>query len=108
VAYSIAYRARAREELDTFGKDHGETFCAEVNAWLLQLADQAERNDSRSSIDVTRILEELVVFPKKNGAEVKGVSGYASARIPLETNTPGRSAAGRGCKTLRCNQRCSP
>ena len=49
-----------------------------------------------------------LVFPKKNGAEVKGGSGRAPARIPPGTRIPGRSVGGRGCKTLRRTRRCSP
>src|SRR5262249_27434331 len=47
-------------------------------------------------------------FPRKNGVEVKGVFGYATARTAPGTGSPGRSAGGRGCRTPRRTQRCSP
>src|SRR5581483_10143328 len=41
-----------------------------------------------------------VVFPKKNGVEVTGVSGCGSARTRPGTRTPVTSAGGPGCRTL--------
>ena len=47
-----------------------------------------------------------VTFPKKNGVEVKGFSGYTSVHTPLGRHSPETSAGGRGCRTSRCTRRC--
>ena len=49
-----------------------------------------------------------LVFPKKNGVEVKGGSGCTSVHTLPEIRTPGRNEGGHGCKTSRCTRKCSP
>jgi hypothetical protein len=60
-------------------------------------------NETRVSSDtMIELLDRIaaLIFPKKNGVEVNGVSGCTSVQNQPGIRTPERSVSGRGCRTL--------
>src|SRR5688572_27314844 len=76
------------------------SLASRLSALTLRTSVECRGNDVLHTTRVTN-LGIPVVFPKKNGVEVKGVSGCAFARTRPGTRAPGWSAGGRGCRRPR-------